>query len=133
MERKKRILLVDKLAIQTFLLQSIIIDEGYNCNVVESKDDALEFLRSHYVDVIILDTSDLYLQGISLLQELKGNSEFSNLPVLALSVKKDDNNIRDVLNKGADDYITKPFNIHDLLNKLAGIISQEQTGKIMNN
>ncbi|MFP4018815.1 MAG: PleD family two-component system response regulator [Bacteroidales bacterium] len=127
MKRKKRILLVDKLAIQTFLLQSIIIDEGYNCNVVESKDDALNFLRSHNVDIIILDASDIYLQGISLLQELKKNSEYSDVPVLALSVKKDDNNIRDVLNKGAADYITKPFNIQDLLNKLAGINYREQS------
>ncbi|MFP3859743.1 MAG: PleD family two-component system response regulator [Bacteroidales bacterium] len=127
MERKKRILLVDKLAIQTFLLQSIIIDEGYNCNVLDSKDDALNFLRSHHVDIIILDASDIYLQGISLLQELKGNSEYLNVPVLALSVKKDDNNIRDVLNKGAADYITKPFNIQDLLNKLAGINYREQS------
>lgn len=133
MERKQRILLVDKLAIQTFLLQSIIIDEGYNCNIAESKEDALNLLNSYSIDVIILDAIDPNIEGISLLQELRNHLEYAHIPILALSVKTDFSNIEKVLNGGADDYITKPFNIQDLLNKLAEISScDNKTGRKTN-
>lgn len=118
---KKRVLLIDHMTIQSLLLQSIIMEEGYICNLANNKQEALSLLNTNPYELILLDITLADINGMELLQMLKSDGEKKMIPVIALSAKGDRENIKAAMKNGASDYLAKPFNIQDLLNKISSI------------
>ena len=119
---KRRILLIDHTTIHSLLLHSIIKDEGYVCNLANNKDEAFSLLQENQYELVLLDVNQLDINGLELLKNLKSQIKYASVPVIAFSVKSDMQNIQRALQEGADDYLVKPFNIQDLVNKIANIM-----------
>jgi putative two-component system response regulator len=109
------------MTIQSLLLQSIIMEEGYICNLANNKQEALSLLNTNPYELILLDITLADINGMELLQMLKSDGEKKMIPVIALSAKGDRENIKAAMKNGASDYLAKPFNIQDLLNKISSI------------
>ena len=81
--------------------------EGYRVFGTENGLQALEILRREQVHLVLLDIMMPGLDGLHTMQRLR---EFSNVPVILLTAKSEDNDKILGLTAGADDYVTKPFN-----------------------
>ena len=95
-------------------------EEGYQVTHVESGEQALEQLTKKLFALIILD---LALPGISGLEVCEQRREQENqIPILMLTARGTEQDRITGLSKGADDYLTKPFNLKEFLLRIAGLL-----------
>lgn len=109
---RKKILIVDDEKMITNLLTHNLTKEGYN--VVEANDglEAIEKASNEKPDLILLDVMLPKLDGLSVCKRIKN---MMNVPILMVTAKDDELDKIVGLELGADDYITKPFSVRELL------------------
>jgi len=112
MDYKKTILIVDDEKMILNLLSCNLIKEGYN--VIEAKDglEAITIAQEEKPDLILLDVMLPKLDGLSVCKRVKN---IMNVPILMVTAKDEELDKIVGLELGADDYITKPFSIRELL------------------
>ena len=112
LDYKKTILIVDDEKMILNLLAHNLEKEGYN--VIEASDglEAINVVQENKVDLILLDVMLPKLDGLSVCKRIKN---MTNIPILMVTAKDDELDKILGLELGADDYITKPFNIRELL------------------
>ena len=113
LDYKKNILIVDDEKMILNLLAHNLEKEGYN--VIEAGDglEAIDIVQNKKVDLILLDVMLPKLDGLSVCKRIKNMDV--NIPILMVTAKDDELDKILGLELGADDYITKPFNIRELL------------------
>jgi len=112
MPGKETILLVDDEKEIIKLMEIYLRNEGYELLTAGDGLEALERLRQHSVDLIILDVMMPRLDGLEACMRIR---EERDIPILMLSAKSQDLDKIAGLSIGADDYVTKPFNPLELL------------------
>ena len=112
METRKRILIVDDEQEITLVLRSGLTKHGYDVRVAGEGEAALDLFRVWSPDLVITDLSMPNMDGLKLCQRLR---ESSGVPIIILSVKGDEATKVEALDAGADDYLTKPFGMGELL------------------
>ena len=112
MEIKKRILVVDDEQEITLVLRSGLAKHGYDVRVAGEGEAALELFQAWTPDLVVTDLSMPNMNGLKLCQRLR---EISSVPIIVLSVKGDEATKVEALDAGADDYVTKPFGMGELL------------------
>ena len=108
----KHILIIDDDVHIGDMLEEILSREGYRVSRAYSGTEALLVISSHTPDLVLLDLMLPGLSGEEVLPQIKG------LPVIVVSAKTDMQNKVDLLLGGAADYITKPFDISELLARI---------------
>lgn len=111
-ERKKRILVVDDEQQITLVLRSGFVKHGYDVRVASEGEAALELFHAWSPDLVVTDLSMPNMDGLELCKRLR---EVSSVPIIVLSVKGEEAIKIEALDAGADDYVTKPFGIGELL------------------
>jgi DNA-binding response OmpR family regulator len=93
--------------------------------VEEARDgaEALDKLRVLVPDLIVLDLMLPGMHGLELCQRLRGHSDTAHLPILILSANSSPADRATGLAMGADDYVTKPFSLRDLLMRAIALLS----------
>lgn len=110
-----RILIADdELAIRRYLRTSLRA-EGYNVFEASTGEDTLQEVVIHRPDVLILDLGLPDLDGTEVVRQLR---EWSQLPVIVVSVRDQDSAKVAALDAGADDYLTKPFSLGELMARI---------------
>lgn len=112
MESKKRILVVDDDQEITLVLRSGLVTHGYEVRVAGEGEAALELFQAWTPDLVVTDLSMPNMNGLRLCQQLRA---ISGVPIIVLSVKGDEATKIEALDAGADDYVTKPFGMGELL------------------
>ncbi|WP_254062283.1 response regulator transcription factor [Acidobacterium sp. S8] len=107
-----KILVVDDEPQITRVLRSSLIANGYAVETAGDGVSALEKLATWSADMVITDLAMPRMDGIALCIEIRAHS---NVPILVLSVKDQEASKVKALDAGADDYVTKPFSIQELL------------------
>jgi len=92
-----------------------LVREGFEVRVFNDGESFLSSLEGFYPDLIILDILLPGVDGLEICRFLKGNFRFSDIPILFLSVKDSEVDKVVGLELGADDYLTKPFSVRELL------------------
>jgi two-component system KDP operon response regulator KdpE len=100
------------------LLRLALESRGYQVHEAESGQLGLQACAVHRPDVVLLDLGLPDLDGLEVLRRLR---EWSDVPVLILSVRNEEPEKIAALEAGADDYVTKPFATGELLARLAAI------------
>jgi two-component system alkaline phosphatase synthesis response regulator PhoP len=98
--------------------------EGYEITSAYSGTDALQKVEQEYFDLIILDVMLPELDGISVTEQLR--LQANEVPILILSAKNTSADRVLGLKKGADDYLTKPFNLEELLIRVGKLIEKNK-------
>lgn len=93
--------------------------QGYRVQVFYSGESMLAELQHGFPDLIILDIMMPGIDGVEVARRLR---EFSSVPILMLSIKNDVSLKATVLDLGADDYLTKPFDIAELSARIRAIL-----------
>jgi two-component system KDP operon response regulator KdpE len=111
----KVLVIDDEPAIRRFLRASLTTQHYH---VVEAEDGrtALDQLRRGSIDIVVLDLGLPDINGIDLIERVRGQG--STVPIVVLSSRGDETSKVKALDLGADDYVTKPFGIDELLARL---------------
>jgi two-component system, OmpR family, KDP operon response regulator KdpE len=107
-----RILIVDDEPQITRVLRTSLVSNGHEVTVARDGADALEKFLKAEPDLVITDLAMPGMDGIELTKEIR---ERSDVPIIVLSVRSNDLFKVAAMDEGADDYITKPFSIQELL------------------
>jgi two-component system KDP operon response regulator KdpE len=107
-----RILIVDDEPQITRVLRTSLQSSGYEVTLARDGVEALERFREATPDLIITDLAMPQMDGIELTREVR---RMADTPIIVLSVREQDTMKVAALDEGADDYITKPFSIQELL------------------
>jgi two-component system KDP operon response regulator KdpE len=107
-----RVLVVDDEPQTTGMLQTSLAAAGYDVQIADDGQSALHAYGRWRPDLIITELSMPRMGGIALCQALRA---FSNVPIIVLSVKNQEMTKVQALEAGADDYLTKPFGMDELL------------------
>lgn len=108
----RRILIVDDEPQITRVLRTSLDAHGYDLRVANDGDTALQIARDWTPDLMITDLSMPEMDGLELCRRFR---QKSNAPIIVLSVKGEERTKVQALDAGADDYVTKPFGINELL------------------
>ena len=115
----KRILLVDDEPLIIKGLKYTLEQEGYETLAAYDGEEALEVFFANTVDLVLLDVMLPKLDGIQVCQRIR---ESSNVPIIMLTAKGEDMDKILGLEYGADDYMTKPFNILEVKARIKSIL-----------
>jgi two-component system KDP operon response regulator KdpE len=110
-----RVLVVDDEAQIRRALTTNLRARGYDVDQASTGEQALTLAADHHPDVVILDIGLPGVDGIDVLRGLRG---WSSVPVIMLTVREDESDKIEALDAGADDYVTKPFSMGELLARL---------------
>jgi two-component system KDP operon response regulator KdpE len=111
-ENRRRILVVDDEPQITRVLRTTLSSQGYDIRVAGDGESALETFRDWPPHLVITDLAMPNMDGISLCRSLR---ERSQVPIIVLSVRGQERSKVEALDAGADDYVTKPFGMNELL------------------
>jgi len=111
------------------LLRMALTAKGYAVREAESGQLGLQEAVFHKPDVILLDLGLPDMEGVAVLKLLR---EWSNIPVLILSVRDQEADKLAAFDAGADDYVTKPFSTAELIARLDAILRRQSTDDTAN-
>ena len=109
-----RILIVEDDVDTAEMLRDVFSEAQYSVEVAFRGDDVLDYTRRHIPDLIILDILLPGMNGYTLCRELRTTTRTRHIPIIFLTQKDERNDRIAGLELGADDYITKPFDIEEL-------------------
>jgi DNA-binding response OmpR family regulator len=112
------ILVVDDDPVILKLLEVNFEMEGFTVLVAHDGEEGIEVARQDRPDVIVSDIMMPKRSGLELVSELKGDPDTSDIPIILLSAKAQNADVRTGLDSGADDYVTKPFEPLDLVDRV---------------
>ena len=112
---RSKILVVDDEPQITRVLRTSLSSQGYEVTIANDGQSALRAFQEEKPDLIITDLSMPGMTGTELTENIR---DFSQVPIIVLSVRGEDKNKIEALDKGADDYVTKPFSINELLARI---------------
>jgi two-component system, OmpR family, KDP operon response regulator KdpE len=115
-----RILAVDDEPAIRRLLRTSLSAQGYDVLEAEDVASAMAMLRRNAVDVVVLDLGLPEVDGFEVIRRLR--EEGSTLPIIVLSSRADEAGKVRALDMGADDYVTKPFGIDELLARIRAAV-----------
>lgn len=101
------------------LLKDFLLEEGYNSISAFNGIEALSILKEEDIDLVLLDIMLPFQSGDVVLSKLR---KFSNVPVIIISAKDSVQNRIDIIRMGADDYITKPFDLDEVLARIEAVL-----------
>jgi CheY-like chemotaxis protein len=122
----KRVLIVDDDRVIQQLLEVNLELEGYDVVATASDgQEALEKIAKLKPDIVILDIMMPKMDGMAVCRHLKADPELAHIPVILLSARAQDLDIRDGLEIGANAYLTKPFDPVELLDVVSRLLKGE--------
>lgn len=114
-----RVLIVDDEKIIVKGIKFSLEQDGMEVDSAFDGEEALEYAKQNEYDIILLDIMLPKIDGLGVCQQIR---EFSNMPIIMLTAKGDDIDKIMGLEYGADDYITKPFNILEVKARMKAIM-----------
>ncbi len=118
---KKILLIEDEPQIARFV-QLELTHEGYDVTVAHDGRDGLDIFKAHPFDLVLLDIMLPSLNGIEVLRRIR---QQSSIPVIMLTARDSVMDKVSGLDSGADDYITKPFAIEELLARIRSMLRKQ--------
>ena len=117
-----KVLVVEDEAAISHLLDYNLTAEGFDVKVVEDGDDVLIMAEETEPDIILLDWMLPNVSGIELCRQLRARNETHDIPIIMLTARGEEEDRLRGFEKGADDYITKPFSMTELIARMKAVL-----------
>lgn len=118
------ILIVDDEQDIVDLIKYNLKKSGYNVLEAYDGEEAISVVKSNTVDLVLLDWMLPKKDGIDVCREIKRENATKNIPIIMVSAKNEEFDIVLALELGADDYISKPFSIRELLARVKVVLKR---------
>lgn len=118
-----RILVVDDEQLYRHLLRVNLEAEDYEVITATNGEEALDMMSSAQPDLVLLDVMMPNLDGFSTCERIR---QFSNVPIIMLTARGEENDRVRGLNAGADDYVVKPFSATELIARVRAVLRRAQ-------
>jgi DNA-binding response OmpR family regulator len=120
----KTILVADDEPNIVISLEYLLKREGYTVVVAHDGQEALDAIATQRPDLVLLDVMMPVKTGFEVCQEVRSSDTLRHTKILMLTAKGRDTDMAKGLALGADAYMTKPFSTHDLVQKVADMLSE---------
>jgi len=118
-----QILVVDDEPRYVRLMEANLVSEGYQVLKASNGQEAVDAVDQHHPDLVLLDVMMPVLSGFEACERIR---EFSNVPVIMVTAKGDEQDRVKGLDVGADDYIIKPYSATELLARVRAVLRRAQ-------
>jgi len=126
MDPKQRILVVDDEPQITRVLRRSLISQGYDVHIAAEGEAALQTFGDWPPDLVVTDLAMPNMNGLELCRRLRA---LSQVPIIVLSVRGEEKTKVEALDCGADDYVTKPFGMDELLARIRATLRRAPAGQ----
>ena len=122
-----RILILDDDPDIGIMIKTMLEYKGYSVIVTDRAEKTEEIFKTKHINLLIMDMLLSGINGIDLCSELKRDPFTASIPIMMISAHP---NAREIcINAGADDFISKPFDMPDMLEKISGLIPDKRGNK----
>ena len=125
--RDKILIVEDERSISGFI-KTVLASNGYDVILAHSGAEAFSMVSSHCPDLVVLDLGLPDIDGMDIIEAIR---EWTQLPIIVVSARTLEKDKVEALDKGADDYITKPFSAAELLARVRVAIRHTRASAIM--
>jgi two-component system alkaline phosphatase synthesis response regulator PhoP len=119
---KKNILVVDDERDLLDLIEYNLQKEGFDVLKAEDGQEGIEAARKHQPDLILLDIMMPKMDGLEVVERIRDDSQLKRIPVIFLTARGDEKTEVEGLDKGGDDYITKPISTTKLISRIKAVL-----------
>ena len=119
---KQTILVVDDEQDLLDLIEYNLRQEGFNVLKAENGKDGIQAAKEYMPDLVLLDIMMPQMDGIEVCDRMREDSTLSHIPIIFLTARSDEKTEIEGLNKGADDYITKPISTSKLISRIKAVL-----------
>lgn len=125
----KTVLIVDDEPNIVLSVEFLMKREGHEVQTAGDGQEALDKIAEDRPDLVILDVMMPRKNGFEVCAEIRANPDLAGLPILILTAKGREGEMKKGLSLGADAYITKPFSTHELVAKVNELLAQTPQGE----
>lgn len=119
---KKTILVVDDEQDLLDLIEYNLRKEGFDVLKAENGEDGIQMAKEHNPDLVLLDIMMPKMDGIEVCDLMKKDPKLKQIPIIFLTARGDEKTEVEGLNKGGDDYITKPISTTKLISRIKAVL-----------
>jgi DNA-binding response OmpR family regulator len=119
----KRILVCDDDPLLLQLVEFRLKAKGFSVDTAADGEEALSKIRSDTPDLVVLDAMMPGIDGFELLVRIKDDAQLAKIPVVMLTARKGEKDIVSAIERGAADYLVKPFIPDELLARIQRILA----------
>ena len=123
---KSNILVVDDEPQIARVLKTTLASHGYSIRTAHDGDEAVQLMKDWPPDLVITDLRMPNMDGLALCRHVRTKSE---VPIIVLSVRGEERTKVEALDAGADDYVTKPFSVEELLARVRAALRRAAAAK----
>ncbi len=116
------ILIVEDEADLVPALEYVLRREGFRTVAAPSGQQALALIEEMAIDLVLLDLMLPDLPGTAVCQRLRASARTRNLPVIMMTARAEAIDVAAGVSAGVDDYVTKPFRMHDLVQRVRALL-----------
>lgn len=133
MADKQTILVVDDEQDLLDLIEYNLKKEGFEVLKAEDGEEGIEVAREHSPDLVLLDIMMPIMDGLEVVEVMRNDEELKRIPIIFLTARGDEKTEVEGLNKGGDDYITKPISTTKLISRIKAVLRRfEETEEPVN-
>ncbi len=107
-------------------LESFLAKHNFLVTLQSDGSAGIRWARSHKPDIILLDIEMPVMDGIKALYLLRNFSETRRIPVLMLTARSDQKSVEEAVSLGVRDYVTKPYNLTDMLARIQQVLAESK-------
>ncbi|UCH13617.1 MAG: response regulator [Bacteroidales bacterium] len=122
MGKNSKILIVDDEAVGRQLLEAILFPENFELYFAESGHEAFEKALDLIPDLVLLDVMMPDINGFEVCKKLRSNKMLASVPIIIITALDDKDSMKKGFIAGANDYISKPYDRIEVLNKVKNVI-----------
>ncbi|WP_138431136.1 response regulator transcription factor [Fodinibius saliphilus] len=131
MPDKQTILVVDDEQDLLDLIEYNLQKEGFNVLKAENGLEGIEMAREHNPDLMLLDIMMPKMDGLEVVEKIREDKEVSHIPIIFLTARGDEKTEVEGLDKGGDDYITKPISTTKLISRIKAVLRRFEKTETM--
>lgn len=119
-------LLVVEDNLELLMLMQQLLKSTYRVYIARNGKEALKIIKEKELDLIISDVMMPEMDGLELTRTIKSDPNYNHLPIILLTAKTQEEDIKEALQNGADEYLKKPFRLGDLKLRIDNIIENRK-------
>lgn len=129
----KTILVVDDEKDLLDLIEYNLKKEGFDVLKAENGEEGIKTAKEHKPDLVLMDIMMPKMDGMEAVEKMRADDELKSIPIIFLTARSDEKTEVEGLNKGGDDYITKPISTTKLISRIKAVMRRfEETEEEVN-